>query len=591
MVTTNRHCGNRVTTHFQNGIMKRIFNSLSLAGRALILIGLVVALTLACVVAAAYWTLANQFDDKARADIETNLRTLALVYAEKYPDTKLKIEDGKVLRAEASSFPGTFSDHSIVDITAAHAGGNATLFQWDEATKQFIRRTTNVKKENGDRAIGTQLAPDHPAQQPLRRGEAYKGPAVLFGRKFYTAYFPIVDAQNKTLGLLYVGMPIEIYDTMLTHSIERMVMTAAAGIFIVLLLSLFLVRRSLAPLKDVTVSITDLTKGKLDAAIPHTDRGDEVGLIARSLAVFRDAAARNRSMENEERSKTEEERKRVQMVEQVTHEFERNVALLMSEVGKTIAALEGDAATMRMHAETTRERAQSAAKSAGQASDNVQSVAAATEEMAGSVSEIGRQVSSSSEIATRAVHEAESTNRQVKELSAAALKIGEIVSLIQTIAAQTNLLALNATIESARAGEAGRGFAVVASEVKSLATQTSKATEDIGRQIEEMQKATNAAVAAIGGISETIGAMDRIAVTIATAVEEQGAATQEIARGVGSARGEAETARISISDVEDVASETTRASDAVSKAAADMAARLRGLDGEIKSFLTRMQAA
>ncbi len=223
---------------------------------------------------------------------------------------------------------------------------------------------------------------------------------------------------------------------------------------------------------------------------------------------------------------------------------------------------------MRTHAETTRERAQSAAKSAGQASENVQSVAAATEEMAGSVNEISRQVSSSSEIATRAVKEAEDTNRQVKELSAAASKIGEIVSLIQTIAAQTNLLALNATIESARAGEAGRGFAVVASEVKSLATQTGKATEDIGRQIEEMQKATNAG----GGCDRRHFRNHRRIWTASRspsrrAVEEQSAATQEIARGVGSAKGEAETARISISDVEDVAGETTRSSDAVSKAA------------------------
>jgi methyl-accepting chemotaxis protein len=574
-----------------DGTMKRIFSSLSLANRAIILIALVVALTTACVMTAAYWALSNEFNAKARDDIETNLRTLALVYAEKYPETKLKLEGNKVVRAEAPSFPGIFPDHNIVDTTAAHAGGNATLFQWDQATKQFIRRTTNVKKENGDRAIGTQLAPDHPGQEPLRAGQAYKGPATLFGRKFYTAYFPIVDPQNRTLGLLYVGNSIEIYDTMLAHAIWSMLTAAAIGILIVLALSLFLVRRNIQPLKNVTGVIDGMTKGQLDADIPHTERSDEIGLIARSLAVFRDAAARNREMENEERSKGESERRRVQTVEQITRQFEANVATLMTEVGKTIAALEGDAATMRTHAETTRERAQSAAKSAGQASENVQSVAAATEEMAGSVGEIGRQVSSSSEIATRAVKEAEDTNRQVKELSAAAMKIGEIVSLIQTIAAQTNLLALNATIESARAGEAGRGFAVVASEVKSLATQTGKATEDIGRQIEEMQKATNEAVAAIGGISETIGAMDRIAVTIASAVEEQGAATQEIARGVGSARGEAETARISISDVEDVAGETTRSSDAVSKAASDMATRLRGLDDEIKSFLSRMQAA
>jgi methyl-accepting chemotaxis protein len=568
-----------------------ILKSLSLVVRALMLIGLVVILTAVCIVVAAHWALKDQFNTKAGDDIEGVLRTLVLTYADNYKDTKVKLDgNGIIARVDASGFP-TFSSHDVVDKAAAMAGGVATIFQWDEASKQFIRRTTNLKKENGERAVGTQLAPDHPGQPYVRRGEAYKGPAILFSRKYYTAYQPFFDAQGKTLGILFVGTPIEIYDTMLSTSIERMTLVAGAGALLILVISLFLVRHSLDPLGDVAATINDLAQGKTDTKIKHTGRGDEIGTIARALAVFRDATARTQTMEQEERRKTEKERQRVQSTEQFTREFEARVAALLEEANRTIGALEDDSATMRMTAESTRERAQSAARSADSASDNVQAVAAATEEMAGSVNEIGRQVTSSSEIAARAVREAESTDRQVKELSTAAMKIGEIVNLIQTIAAQTNLLALNATIESARAGEAGRGFAVVASEVKSLATQTGKATEDIGRQIEEMQKATTGAVAAIAGISETISSMDRIAVAIATAVEEQGAATQEIARGVGSAKNEAETARSSIAEVEDVASETTRASTAVSSAAADMASKLRGLEGEIKSFLTRMQAA
>ncbi len=570
--------------------MKQIVNSLSLVTRALILIGTVVILTATCVVVAGHFALKDQFDQKAREDIEAVLRTLVLTYADTYDGTRVKIDGEVVARVDAPDFP-TFSSHEVVDKAAAKAGGVATIFQWDPASSQFIRRTTNLKKENGERAVGTQLAPDHPGQPFLRRGEAYKGPAILFSRRYFTAYQPFFDAQGKTLGVLFVGMPIEIYDSMLAHGVERMVLVAGAGALLILVLSLFLVRSSLAPLGDVTAAVTDLAEGKIDADIRHTERGDEIGTIARALAIFRDATVRNRTLEEDERRKSESERMRVQNVAEITRQFEDKVAGLLNEVNRTISALESDAASMRAAAETTRARAQSAAHSAESASSNVQTVAAATEEMAGSVNEIGRQVSSSSEIAARAVREAESTDRQVKELSAAAMKIGEIVSLIQTIAAQTNLLALNATIESARAGEAGRGFAVVASEVKSLATQTGKATEDIGRQIEEMQKATNAAVAAIAGISETISSIDRIAVAIATAVEEQGAATQEIARGVGSAKNEAETARASIAEVEDVAGETSRASNAVAAAADQMAAKLRSLDGEIKSFLHAMQAA
>ena len=448
--------------------MNSVFSGFSLSTRAFILIALVVALTVASVTAAAYWALSNEFDAKARDDIEVNLRTLALVYAAKYPDTRIKLDNGKVVRVEAPSFPGVFSDHSIVDTAAAYAGGNATLFQWDQSTGQFVRRTTNLKTENGERAIGTALAPEHPGQEALRRAEPYRGPAVLFGRKFYTAYFPIVDSQNKILGLLFVGNSIEAYDAMLNQTVKHMALAAVAGILVVMALSLFLLSRSLAPLGDVTGVIDEMTQGKLDAYIPHTTRGDEIGLIARSLAVFRDQAARNRQMEDQERARRDDERGRAHAAGQITLEFEAKVASLMVEVGRTISALEGDAATMRADAERTRERAQSAARSAGHASQNVQSAAAAAEELAGSVNEISQQVASSSEIATRAVKEAENTNSQVSELSAAAAKIGEIVSLIQTIATQTNLLALNATIEAARAGEAGRGFAVVAQEVKSL---------------------------------------------------------------------------------------------------------------------------
>jgi methyl-accepting chemotaxis protein len=570
--------------------MRRLFDRLTLLSRALIFIGAVVALTTACVVAAAYWALSDEFEVKARDDIELSLRTLTLGYAAIYPETQVTMVEDKVVRIEAPRMP-QFRDHTIVDAAASYTGGNATLFEYDPKRDNFIRRTTNVKKENGDRAIGTELAPDHPGQPYLRRGEPYKGPAVLFGRKFYTAYQPIFDPEGKTIGILYVGMPIEIYDAMLRHGVERMAVVAAAGILLVLLLSMFIVRKNLEPLREVTNAIADLAQGKLESEIAHGQRDDEIGAVARALSVFRDAAARNRTLERQERDKADNERKRALAIAKLIQEFEQKVSSGLGEVLKTISALAGDASAMREAAETTKDRASSAARSAGSASGNVQSVAGAAEELAGSVAEIGRQVASSSDVASRAVREAESTNSQVQELSAAAVKIGEVVNFIQSIAEQTNLLALNATIESARAGEAGRGFAVVAAEVKSLSGQTARATEEIAGQIATMQKATQSAVAAIGGISATIGNIDRITVAIASAVEEQNAATLEIARGVGSAKSEAESARASITEVERVAGEATRVSAAVSMAADAMAFELRALDEEVKTFLARMQAA
>ena len=240
--------------------MTRMFGKLSLASRALILIGFVVILTTGCAVAAAYWALKSQFDERAREDIEINLRTLALTYVDVYKysdklqDTKVKLDNGNVTRVDAPALP-VFNSHDVVDKTVALAGGVATIFEYDAAKDQFIRKTTNLKKENGERAVGTQLAPDHPGQAVVRRGEAYKGPAVLFGRKFYTAYQPMFDPQGKVAGLLFVGMPIEGYDAMLAHGIESMLMVAAIGVLLVLALSAWLVRRSLRPLADVTGSV------------------------------------------------------------------------------------------------------------------------------------------------------------------------------------------------------------------------------------------------------------------------------------------------------------------------------------------------
>src|ERR1700687_2138442 len=207
--------------------MQRLFDRLSLVSRALILIGFVVARATTCVVAAAYWALSNEFAVKARDDIEVNLRTLTLAFADKYSGTKILMADDKIVRIEAPSIP-TFSNHTLVDLTASYAGGNATVFEYDPASDKFIRRTTNVKKENGERAIGTQLAPDHPGQPFLRRGEAYKGPAVLFGRRFYTAYQPVFDTGGKVIGIAYVGIPTAQFDGMLWQAIWAMAL--AAGI-------------------------------------------------------------------------------------------------------------------------------------------------------------------------------------------------------------------------------------------------------------------------------------------------------------------------------------------------------------------------
>jgi methyl-accepting chemotaxis protein len=507
----------------------------SLAAKAVIFIALLVAVTAAGVVAAAYWVLSHELDAKAHADIETSLRILALTYEETYRDVKITLDDGKVVRVEAPAMPN-FADNAVVDRTAALIGGNATVFAFDAARDQFVRRTTNVKNENGERAAGTELAPDHPGQAQIRRGEAYRGRAILFGRSYFTAYQPIFAPDGKLIGILYVGTPIEQYDNMLAHAIISMTIVSGLGALLVAMLTTFLVRRSLKPLHLVAQSMTELAEGNLDAEVGETDRRDEIGTLARVLAVFRAALRHARELETEKTvAKTREAAARKAAMRNLAAAFEQAVGQIVATVSDTAATLEATARTVIETSETTQQLSGAVADASEQASANVQSVATATDQMKSTDDEISRQTQESRRIATIAVAQAEKTDVRMVELSRAAQRIGAVVRLIADVAAQTNLLALNATIEAARAGEAGKGFAVVAEEVKVLAAQTARAAEEIAAQISAMQAATADSVAEIKEIGTTIGRIAEISSTIAVATEEQIAATEEIARNVRNA--------------------------------------------------------
>jgi methyl-accepting chemotaxis protein len=242
--------------------------------------------------------------------------------------------------------------------------------------------------------------------------------------------------------------------------------------------------------------------------------------------VFKENALNAKRLEEEQKAAQEKQMVRAKAVEGYIAEFDRSVAGVLQMVSTASTELQSTAQSMSMTAEETSRRSTAVAAASEQASTNVQTVASAAEELSSSITEISRQVAESAKIAGQASEQARTTNLQIKGLSEAAQRIGDVVKLINDVASQTNLLALNATIEAARAGEAGKGFAVVASEVKSLANQTSKATEEISQKISEMQAATGQSVEAIGAITGTIGRINEIATTIASAVEEQGAATQ-----------------------------------------------------------------
>lgn len=361
----------------------------------------------------------------------------------------------------------------------------------------------------------------------------------------------------------------------------------AAGLAVWLLL--FGVARPMAGLASATRA---LAEGRLDTAVPGTDRGDEVGQLAQAVQVLRDNSRRARALEEEAKAaeaRAAAERRR-ELADLATR-FEASVGRVVHTVAAAGDQLAAHAATLSAVAERTEQRAGTVAAASGQASANVRTVAAAAEELSASIAEITRQVTGAAEVARRAVAEVRESDRTIQGLAEGAKRIGDVVRLISDIAGQTNLLALNATIEAARAGEAGKGFAVVASEVKTLAAQTAKATEEIAAQATAIQGETERAVAAIRGISLVIEEIDRIAAAIAAAVEEQGAATREIARSVQeAAEGTGEVTR-SIADVSAGVADTTAAVAELRRTAGEVADAGRNLQEESGRFLGALRAA
>jgi methyl-accepting chemotaxis protein len=335
-----------------------------------------------------------------------------------------------------------------------------------------------------------------------------------------------------------------------------------------------------------------LAAGELSAEIPGVGRGDEVGAMAAAVQIFKDNAVRMRDLEQVEAvTQQRAAAERRSAMETLAGDFERSVNSIVRSVSTAASGMQTTAQSMTATASDASARAATVSSASRGASNKVETVAAAAAHLSGSVVEISRQVSRSSEIASKAVGDAERTNATVQVLSTGAEKIGEVVKLIHSIAAQTNLLALNATIEAARAGESGRGFAVVASEVKALANQTAKATEEIAAQVAAMQASTSDAVAAISGITHTITQMSEITGSISDAIEQQGAATREIAHNIQSVAAGSTEINTHIGGV-------TTAASATGAAASEVLANARELDGQsgmlrsaVDGFLAKVRAA
>jgi methyl-accepting chemotaxis protein len=381
-------------------------------------------------------------------------------------------------------------------------------------------------------------------------------------------------------------------ETIYKSSRYVMLASLALAVLVGALAAVALIASVVRPLDHATDSIEQLAGGELDVDIADDGRKDEVGALTRALVVFKANILQTRKLEREaaESSARAREQRRADAL-RLADEFDRNVNAIVAEVARTAADFQGAARILADTSVDTARQAMAVTEASDSASANIGTVASATEQLTYSVQEINGQVDQSRRMASESAQQAERTDAQMRELAAAAEKIGGIVSLISDIAGQTNMLALNATIEAARAGEAGRGFNVVAQEVKSLAEQTSRATAEIASQINDIQATTQRAAQNISGIVHTTEDASRVAQTIATAVGQQGEATSEIARNVQEASRSAQEVAANINGVLTAAQSASAASTQMLASAQTLAQQSKVLNKEVQAFLSNVRAA
>ena len=421
---------------------------------------------------------------------------------------------------------------------------------------------------------------------PVRRDITLQGhPAAMYLGQ-------IKNAIGQSVAVIELIKDTTAYVTAAGNAERNLIIATVVILCGGILLAWFLARSLSRPLVAITATMDRLSSGDTAAIVPGMERHDELGVMATALTVFKDAMVETERLKEEQATdKQRAHAQRQAVVLDLAERFESSIGGIADGVAGAAAELQGTARSMAASSEETSRQATTVTAASEQAASSVQTVAAAAEELAASIREISQQVSRSSAMIGEAVQQAERSDEQMRGLTEAAEKIGDVVKLISDIAAQTDLLALNATIEAARAGDAGKGFAVVASEVKTLATQTAKATEQIGEQIKAIQQASRGSALSIQSITETIGRVNETVTTIAAAVKEQGAATQEIARSVAEAAHGTQAVTDTIAGVSQAAGLTGTAANQTLAAAGTLSNNGALLKQQVEAFLREVRTA
>ena len=503
---------------------------------------------------------------------------------------------------ESSSFAGTAQEHLLLarlyvmkylDANDAESMERALseLSALEDALTQLDRSLVNPQR----RALLSQVQKDIPnyhqavkdlnkvivARNAIRDGElSSDAKAILESSE------AIADSAGEDQTNLQKSV-----NASLSSAEYLMIIVSSFALVAGLVAAFFIARGITKPVLSLTSAMGKLANQDYSTIVPGSERGDELGQMARAVEIFKLNGIRAKELEAEqhEQEKRVEEEKRKMMMD-MAEEFDTQIGSVVNSVSAAASQLNASAKLMSDVAVETERQATEASAASQQTSSNVQTVATATEEMTSTISEISVQVGHASRASSDAVDKVSATNVQMSTLAETSSKIGEVVEMISKIAEQTNLLALNATIESARAGEAGKGFAVVASEVKALAGQTAKATEEIALQISEIQSATNQASTSMQDVSQAIQQVNEISAAIASAMEEQTAATSEISNSIHQAAQGTEIVNTSVMSVSKASEEAGAASGQVMSAASELGQQSAILKTEVDKFIAQVRA-
>ena len=563
----------------------------SLVTRLVTLILGLVAVGIALTALSAGWVINNSISRSASEAQEMNLRVAAAtLQTTRLPELDIRYNsDGEITRLEAPALP-EFTSHEMIDSVGRQTGQTATLFIWSEAENDFFRRTTNIVKPDGNRAVGTPLGAGS-VYDSMMAGQGFRGQATILGKDYFTAYQPVFTPEGETIGILYVGVEkaaiIATRNTvlMITGLLALISLAIAGGV------GFWVSRRALSPINVVTHTIDEVAAGQYAPNHQFLERKDEIGRIANAVRGLCVKLQDAESLRRNEMDKQALEACRAKTLADEISKFEQTANQVLSTVTKAAQDVQQTAQSTRATTIESRDRLAKVSEAAQAASAGVQTMAASTEELNASIGELRGSAARVAELTSASADQTQQSQSKMEDISDSLTDMTEIIAGIDAVAEQTNLLALNATIEAARAGEAGKGFAVVASEVKALAEQTTKLTETINARIVNFKSLVQDAGQATQSVADAMMQIDQASAESASAVEQQTAAVSEISRSAQTAAERTGLVDEETSTVMQGAEASVANADQIAKLCAELESHAASMSTTINTFLNSVRSA